>query len=220
MTCNRPGNEHDFVGLGVELSDSSADGGSDNDGPSTDPGCASSGVPTGMILTALSHCEDNPCSVWRSLCAEGSKFDWLVEQCVQKNSIIELSKIGVAGDVNASYGALEVITRYSKMKKWDRKVVFLVPTVPQVRQIYAAALQFGALGVLHVIGNAGVDTWENIEWERHLYGHDLLVTTPQLFHDTLEAHFSRSDVVWRHGAVRVPTLHWEPPIRQINVYSL
>ena len=220
MTCNRPGNEHDFVGLGVELSDSSADGGSDSDGPSTDPEGASSDVPTGFSLTASSHCEDNPCSVWLSLCAEGSKFDWLVEQCVQKNSIIELSKIGVAGDVNASYGALEVITRYSKMKKWDRKVVFLVPTVPQVRQIYAAALQFGALGVLHVIGNAGVDTWENIEWERHLYGHDLLVTTPQLFHDTLEAHFSRSDVVWRHGAVRVPTLHWEPPIRQINVYSL
>ena len=54
-----------------------------------------------------------------------------------------------------------------------------------MRQVFKVAEQFGELSACHVIGSSEVDTWGKTQWEERLHDQDLLVTTPQLFLDTL-----------------------------------
>ena len=61
----------------------------------------------------------------------------------------------------------------------------MAPTVPTVRQIFQVAEQFGELSACHVIGSSEVDAWGEKQWGTKLHERDLLVTTPQLFYDTL-----------------------------------
>ena len=104
------------------------------------------------------------------------------------NAIIEVPEDFVEGDANAAFIALEVSKRYLEATMRNRKAVFLAPTVPTVRQIFQVAEQFGELRACHVIGSSTVDAWEKEQWETHLHEKDLLVTTPQLFLDTLGAN--------------------------------
>ena len=66
------------------------------------------------------------------------------------------------------------------------KVVILAPSVPMVRQRFESTREFARLKPCVVIGSAEVDTWGRSEWQGTMSNHNVLITTPQLFLDTLD----------------------------------
>ena len=118
---------------------------------------------------------------------EGSMVHMTILRCVERNAIVE---VPASFDASASASfALGVTMRSLDSAKRSRKAVMLAPTVPMVKHIYGVAEAYDGLRACQVIGNWEVDAWEKAQWEEHLLRQDLMITTPQLFLDTLNARY-------------------------------
>jgi len=116
----------------------------------------------------------------------------LAERCAGENTIIELPKTLEA--LNRMHLAAEVCrvclgSRSHGKAAVDCKAVVVAPTVPLVRQHVEVVRQVTSLRAKEVIGNAEVDAWRREQWSEAICDVDVLVTTPQLFLDSLEARF-------------------------------
>jgi len=116
----------------------------------------------------------------------------LAERCAGENTIIELPKTLEA--LNRMHLAAEVCrvclgSRSHGKAAVDCKAVVVTPTVPLVRQHVEVVRQVTSLRAKEVIGNAEVDAWRREQWSEAICDVDVLVTTPQLFLDSLEARF-------------------------------
>jgi hypothetical protein len=116
----------------------------------------------------------------------------LAERCAGENTLIELPKTLEA--LNRMHLAAEVCrvclgSRSHGKAAVDCKAVVVAPTVPLVRQHVEVVRQVTSLRAKEVIGNAEVDAWRREPWSEAICDVDVLVTTPQLFLDSLDARF-------------------------------
>ena len=136
----------------------------------------------------------------RLACLESPVMKAVVETCVLGNTILEIGEFA-ATHVDRTVLALEVgrlCIERARQLHTDRKCVcvLLAPTVPMVRQRFEVAKEFEALGIRteFVIGTADVDKWLESNWQGKVNEIDILITTPQLFLDTLNAgHLKMTD---------------------------
>ena len=136
----------------------------------------------------------------RLACLESPVMKAVTEICVLGNTILEIGE-GIVELVDRTVLALEVGRRcveLAQQQHTDRKCVcvLLAPTVPMVRQRFEVAKEFEALGIRteFVIGTADVDKWLESNWQGKVNEIDILITTPQLFLDTLNAgHLKMTD---------------------------
>ena len=113
----------------------------------------------------------------------------IVRHCCQTNTILEVTETHVHAGVDPTQIALEMCRRSIATAAGDFKAVFLAPTAPQARSHFARASEIGTLSPRLVIGNAEVDKWNKAAWREIVSQHKLLITTPQLFLDKLNANF-------------------------------
>ena len=114
-----------------------------------------------------------------------SGIEKLVETCLRANSLLEFDE---APAFNRRQLALEVCRRYIELVE-NSKAVILAPTVSMFRELVDNASTFGFLKCCPVLGNAEVDAWKQEEWNETVSNHDVLITQPQLFLETLDNKF-------------------------------
>lgn len=120
----------------------------------------------------------------------GSGHEAHIDHCVRANTIIELPDGVAHGDLSASRLALAVIScLVTSLRLRKRLAVILAPTVPIVRQVDESANLFPDMRACTVIGNSEVDHWDKMRWNECVEDKDILITTPQLFLDTLDSGF-------------------------------
>ena len=107
----------------------------------------------------------------------------LAVQCAQENSIVEFAEID--GARKKTYLAAEVCKRTLEQDR-SSKALIIAPTVPIVRQHYEIAKESG-LQPQCVIGSAEVDMWGQKQWHDTIADANVLVTTPQLLLDAMDA---------------------------------
>jgi hypothetical protein len=115
----------------------------------------------------------------------------LATHCASENTIIELptNRMQLAAEVcrlclrSQSHGKAVV----------DSKAVVVAATVPLVRQHAQVIRQVTSLRAKTVIGNAEVEAWTWKQWSEAMCEVDVLVTTPQLFLDSLDAKSVKLD---------------------------
>ena len=125
--------------------------------------------------------------------------------------------------------ALEVSKRCMETARRGSRVVFLVPTTPMVRWCYRTVTAYQTFSCCHVIRNAEVVSWEFLQWDEHIRHKDLLITTPQLFHDVLASghlHLSMFEVLvifecqhcsGRHPYARIFAEHYRKQLRVLGI---
>ena len=119
----------------------------------------------------------------------------VVEICVQGNTILQISvESNGSSVVDKVVLALEVGRRCVSSKNGtgdgEHKCCILAPTVPMVKERYDVGKVFKeewGIRIDYVIGTQDVDKWSESNWQNVLNGIDILITTPQLFLDTLNA---------------------------------
>ena len=112
---------------------------------------------------------------------------FLAERCARENSIIELPKS--CEELNRMHLAAEVGRLGLTETNCGRKAVIIAPTVLHVRQYLEVVKQVTPYRANCILGNATVDAWEHEEWREALESIDFLITTPQLFLDSLDARY-------------------------------
>ena len=126
-------------------------------------------------------------------CLENRAMKMIVRHCFQVNTILEIAPDAEDVSANRVVVALEVIRCCIEASKYHLKAVLLAPTVPIVRQRFEIAeafgQQFGCLIPHVVIGNSEVDAWGEAEWHKMLSDCNMLIATPQLFLDALNARY-------------------------------
>ena len=108
----------------------------------------------------------------------------LAEVCATVNTIVELSE-----DLNRMQLAAAVGGLCLQKCMRRRKAVIIAPTVPLVRKHLDIVRQVSPHHADCIIGTATVDAWDREQWQKHVSPIDVLITTPQLFLDSLNAHF-------------------------------
>ena len=112
----------------------------------------------------------------------------VVDECVNSNTILRLSMESAEKGLDK----VRVVLHFCRLSIEEapataRKAVVLALTVPQIRQHFDAAEETPGLRARYVIWDSSIDAWERKEWQRVVKRSDLLLITPQLFLDALEA---------------------------------
>ena len=107
-----------------------------------------------------------------------------------ENRILEVTEEVAGLNIDTTKVALEVCRqRMAHESVLVNISLYLAPTVPLVRQIHDIAMQFACFTPRLVIGNAEVDSWGKAKWCDLVSQHNLIITTPQLLLDTLDAKY-------------------------------
>ena len=118
----------------------------------------------------------------------------LADHCLGQNSILqvdeEVRKCDI-GTTKLAWMALLVSEQWQKSRPdLAEKVLFIASTVPLVRQHHEVATNsFSHMTPGIIIGDATVDTWQRPEWQEALCKHGIIITTPQLLLDALDAEY-------------------------------
>jgi ERCC4-related helicase len=114
----------------------------------------------------------------------------LAEECVQKNTIYEFSRSNAAMKL---YVVAEVCRLC--LSESGRKGVIIAPIVTKVREyLEVAEHQIPNVRSKSILGNAQVDLWEHEKWQEEMLTADLIVITPQVFFDALDARYVLLDL--------------------------
>ena len=107
-----------------------------------------------------------------------------------ENRILEVTEEVAGLNIDTTKVALEVCRqRMAHESVLVNISLYLAPTVPLVVQIHEIARQFACFTPRLVIGNADVDSWGKAQWCDLVSQHNLIITTPQLLLDTLDAKY-------------------------------
>ena len=118
------------------------------------------------------------------------KWMWrIVDECVKNNTILYMS--AVCDDNGLDKAA--VVLRFCRLcidgaLVGAKKACIFAPTVPILKEYYAAAMRTPGLLVAQLIfGTAAVDVWERKDWREAVEQNDLLICTPGVFLDALRS---------------------------------
>ena len=182
--CGRPATAEDSV---VDSdADTTTEASAEKSSESTTHAFAGLNCADVMMSTALDAEEDKPSLVESEHYTVGTTGKEVISRCVDMkcNTIWEVAKAGA----EKTHVALEISQRCMEASKHGCKTVLLAPTVPLVKQHLEIAKKcHQQLKVDHVIGSSTVDAWGTAEWTDILEKNDVLITTPQLLLDVLDA---------------------------------
>ena len=115
----------------------------------------------------------------------------IVDECVKNNTILNLSPHGSPWSTQATRTCVAFCReRINAAPAGARKACILAPTVPLVRHYFNEARRTQGLHTQYIIGTAAVDAWERQQWREVVEQHELLLITPQLFLDALNAKWT------------------------------
>ena len=114
-----------------------------------------------------------------------TEFLSTVNQCVRQNSIVRLPG-NCCGTIKFEL-AIHIVTRCLDGSNTKEVALILAPTVSLIRQAFEIAKTFRSLNVRYVIGDAGVDNWERGKWQAVFDQNELILATPGLFLEAVDA---------------------------------
>ena len=116
----------------------------------------------------------------------------VLQRCTENNMIVEVKE---CSSIDRTWLSLKFgATCIDRARTRHLKCLMLVPTVPLATDRLKFAKVFPGISPKCVIGTSEVDEWGEDKWQEAVEDHNMLITTPALFLDTLNAGYLRLSI--------------------------